>query len=125
VIRYYPYGASTALTYITILGVLPTFWGYWVLTRKPTLGPVNMARTFNALVLNQVEDQFEASILLQRVDSRNIHNDLIPQSSEEEVHKSSKFDDAKQLMSHGGVLESEIVVHDLSSFGLELCMAST
>jgi hypothetical protein len=48
VVRYYLYGASTALTYIIILGILPTFWGYWVLARKPTLGPVDMARAFNA-----------------------------------------------------------------------------
>ena len=34
---------------------------------------------------------------------------------EKKLPKSGKFDDAKQLMTHGGVLESEIVVRNLSS----------
>lgn len=56
VVRYCLYCASTALTYIIVLGILPTFSGYWILARKPTLGPVGMARAFNATVLNQIED---------------------------------------------------------------------
>lgn len=74
-VRYYLWGASLALTYAIILVVLPTFWGYWILKRKPTMSPVDMARAFSAPVVT-AEDQHQMQVdaLLRQVGRTPIHN---------------------------------------------------
>lgn len=75
-VRFYLWAASMAMTYLVILVILPTFWGYWVLVREPTMSPVDMARAFHAPVLNRAEDRRATADLLKEVGPKNIHRDL-------------------------------------------------
>lgn len=74
-VRYYLWGASVGLTYAIILVVLPTFWGFWVLVRKPTMSPVDMARAFNAPVVTADGEhrQLQVKELLKEVGTVPIH----------------------------------------------------
>ncbi|KAJ4346141.1 hypothetical protein N0V95_005694, partial [Ascochyta clinopodiicola] len=46
----YVFGALAA-TLVTVLLVLPVYWGFWHLGRKVTLGPLEIANAFNAPVI--------------------------------------------------------------------------
>lgn len=46
----YVAGALVA-TFVTILLVLPVYWGFWKLGRKVTLGPLEIANAFNAPII--------------------------------------------------------------------------
>jgi hypothetical protein len=46
----YVAGALVA-TFVTILLVLPVYWGFWQLGRKVTLGPLEIANAFNAPII--------------------------------------------------------------------------
>jgi len=41
-------GGALAATLITVLLVLPVYWGFWQLGRKVTLGPLEISHAFNA-----------------------------------------------------------------------------
>jgi len=43
-----------ASTIVVVLLILPSFWGYWELGRKVSLGPFEIANAFHAPVFNQV-----------------------------------------------------------------------
>jgi hypothetical protein len=44
-------GGALAATFITLLFVLPVYWGYWELGRKVTLGPLEISHAFNAPII--------------------------------------------------------------------------
>ncbi|KAH7066226.1 hypothetical protein BKA63DRAFT_523986 [Paraphoma chrysanthemicola] len=44
-------GGALAATLITVLFVLPVYWGYWELGRKVTLGPLEISHAFNAPII--------------------------------------------------------------------------
>ena len=46
----YMYGALGA-TFVTVLLVLPAYWGFWQLGRKVTLGPLEISQAFGAPIL--------------------------------------------------------------------------
>ncbi|KAI4654677.1 uncharacterized protein J4E79_008552 [Alternaria viburni] len=46
----YVYGALAA-TFITVLLVLPVYWGFWQLGRKVTLGPLEISQAFGAPII--------------------------------------------------------------------------
>ena len=69
-VRFYLWGSSLAVTYLVIL---PTFGGYWVLGRRPTMNPVDTARAFHPPILSHPEPQVDIGALLREVGSQNIH----------------------------------------------------
>jgi hypothetical protein len=44
-------GGALAATLITVLFVLPVYWGFWELGRKVTLGPLEISHAFNAPII--------------------------------------------------------------------------
>jgi hypothetical protein len=44
-------GGALAATFITVLLVLPVYWGFWQLGRKVTLGPLEISHAFNAPII--------------------------------------------------------------------------
>jgi hypothetical protein len=44
-------GGALAATFITVLFVLPVYWGFWQLGRKVTLGPLEISHAFNAPII--------------------------------------------------------------------------
>jgi hypothetical protein len=44
-------GGALAATLITVLFVLPVYWGFWQLGRKVTLGPLEISHAFNAPII--------------------------------------------------------------------------
>jgi hypothetical protein len=79
-VRWYLWGASVALTYLIILIILPTFWGFWILRRKPTMSPVDLARAFNApaVTVSTEENlnQMPVKVLLKEVGAIPLHKPL-------------------------------------------------
>jgi hypothetical protein len=44
-------GGALAATIVTVLLVLPVYWGFWQLGRKVTLGPLEISHAFNAPII--------------------------------------------------------------------------
>jgi hypothetical protein len=44
-------GGALAATFITLILVLPVYWGFWQLGRKVTLGPLEISHAFNAPII--------------------------------------------------------------------------
>lgn len=44
-------GGALAATFVTLLLVLPVYWGFWELGRKVTLGPLEISHAFNAPII--------------------------------------------------------------------------
>jgi hypothetical protein len=44
-------GGALAATFITVILVLPVYWGFWQLGRKVTLGPLEISHAFNAPII--------------------------------------------------------------------------
>lgn len=80
-IRWALWGASIAITYIIILLIVPTFWGFWVLKVQPTMSPIDVARALNAPVVDHDhQNHLDVDALLKQVGKKNIHRDLGRQS---------------------------------------------
>jgi hypothetical protein len=62
------------LVFICIMCVLPSYWGFWELGRKVTLGPMEIAGAFQAPVLHHpaVASGGEVNILLKEVGKRKV-----------------------------------------------------
>jgi hypothetical protein len=69
---------SVAVTVTIVLFILPTFYGFWMFTRKTTLSPFETARAFNAPILNDTSPDIDTSALLKAVGKRNVHADHGP-----------------------------------------------
>lgn len=70
----YVAGALVA-TFVTILLVLPVYWGFWKLGRKVTLGPLEIANAFNAPIIrpqNVRGHHADFEEVLQEVGSRRV-----------------------------------------------------
>ena len=75
-VRLYLWAISMVITF-TVMGIiLPTFWGYWRLTREPSMSPVDLARVFHAPVLSGLDPKFDTKRVLHAVGTKNIHSDL-------------------------------------------------
>jgi hypothetical protein len=44
-------GGALAATFITVMIVLPVYWGFWQLGRKVTLGPLDISQAFGAPII--------------------------------------------------------------------------
>ncbi|KAJ4384265.1 hypothetical protein N0V86_001112 [Didymella sp. IMI 355093] len=70
----YVAGALVA-TFVTLLLVLPVYWGFWQLGRKVTLGPLEIANAFNAPIIkpDNVKGQHgDFEEVLQEVGKRRV-----------------------------------------------------
>jgi hypothetical protein len=67
-------GAALGLMFICILAVIPTYYGYWELGRKVTLGPMEIASAFRAPVLQhpKLVATGEVDVLLKEVGDRKV-----------------------------------------------------
>ncbi|KAH8599205.1 hypothetical protein B0O99DRAFT_683187 [Bisporella sp. PMI_857] len=68
---------SMAVTISVILFILPTFWGFWMLSRRTTLSPFETARAFHAPVIQDAPAHFDTKKLLKEVGNKNLHTDLV------------------------------------------------
>jgi len=69
--------ASLGVTIGVILFVLPTFWGFWMLSRRTTLSPFETARAFHAPVIQDAPPHLNTKQLLKTVGDKNLHTDLV------------------------------------------------
>ncbi|KAH6683387.1 hypothetical protein B0J14DRAFT_146313 [Halenospora varia] len=72
------WAASLAVTYAIVIFILPTFYGFWTLARKTTLGPFETARAFHAPVVSDALKHLDTPALLKKVGRKNLHTDLVP-----------------------------------------------
>jgi hypothetical protein len=70
-------GAHVALTYLVLLFILPTYYGFWTLARKTTLSPFETARAFHAPILHDQPRELDTPALLKTVGLKNLHRDLV------------------------------------------------
>ncbi|KAF2822517.1 hypothetical protein CC86DRAFT_79694 [Ophiobolus disseminans] len=63
-------GGALAATLITVLLVLPVYWGFWQLGRKVTLGPLEISHAFNAPIIRP------AKIMNHHGDFEEVLNDV-------------------------------------------------
>lgn len=75
-VRWWLWGVSVALTWITCALVVPLFYGFWVLSRRTSLSPAETARLFGAPVLSDFDEQVDAKEVLEKVGSKKIHLDI-------------------------------------------------
>jgi hypothetical protein len=68
------YIPAVLLVFICIMCVLPSYWGFWELGRKVTLGPMEIAGAFQAPVLHHpaVASGGEVNALLKEVGKRKV-----------------------------------------------------
>jgi hypothetical protein len=64
-------GAIATMVFCVVC-VLPTFWGFWRLGRKVTLGPMEIASAFQAPILDGQSRGHEVDVLLKEVGSRQV-----------------------------------------------------
>lgn len=65
--------AALATMVFCIASVLPSYWGFWQLGRKVTLGPIEIASALGAPVLQQPHTQAgDVDILLKEVGGRAV-----------------------------------------------------
>jgi hypothetical protein len=50
--NYYLVAAAAALNILAVVAILPTYYGWWALGRECSLSPLEIARAFNAPLLN-------------------------------------------------------------------------
>jgi hypothetical protein len=55
-----------------VFSVLPSYWGFWQLGRKVTLGPIEIASALGAPVLQQPHARGDVDILLKEVGGREV-----------------------------------------------------
>jgi hypothetical protein len=64
---------ALATMFFCILCVLPSYWGFWQLGRKVTLGPIEIASALGAPVLQQPHTRAgDVDILLKEVGGREV-----------------------------------------------------
>lgn len=75
-ITWWHWGASLAVTLLIVLCVTPTFWGFWALSRVPTMSPLETARAFDAPVLADQKPEMATEELLRAVHARALHPEV-------------------------------------------------
>ncbi|KAL9622883.1 MAG: hypothetical protein Q9160_002809 [Pyrenula sp. 1 TL-2023] len=65
-------GLALAITAIAIICVLATFNGFWVIGRKVTMSPVEIAKAFNAPLLRNNDSNAETTALIEEVGGRSV-----------------------------------------------------
>jgi hypothetical protein len=78
-VRFYLWGASLATTYLVILFIIPLFWGFWTIRRKPTMSPIETARLLKAPLLGENDDD-AMEILMTKHGRYRVHYELLPGS---------------------------------------------
>jgi hypothetical protein len=78
-VRFYLWGASLATTYLVILFIIPLFWGFWTIRRKPTMSPIETARLLKAPLLGENDDD-AMEILMTKYGRYRVHYELLPGS---------------------------------------------
>ncbi|KAH8687928.1 hypothetical protein BGZ60DRAFT_394855 [Tricladium varicosporioides] len=72
------WAASLTVTCAIVIIILPTFYGFWTLARKPTLSPFETARAFQAPVVSDAPQHLDTPALLKEVGGKNLHTNLVP-----------------------------------------------
>lgn len=74
------YGAAVmCIVFFCILCVLPSYWGFWQLGRKVTLGPIEVAGAFQAPIMNHpsVATHGEVDGLIKEIGDRRVRYGLV------------------------------------------------
>lgn len=71
------WGVSVLVTLLSAIFVVPTFYGFWVLTRETTLSPIETARAFNTPVISNSAVEQEVPGLLEEIGKKKVHADLV------------------------------------------------
>jgi hypothetical protein len=72
-ITWWHWAASLGVTLLIVSCVTPTFWGFWALSRIPTMSPLETARAFNAPVLADQRPEMATDEMLRAVHGRALH----------------------------------------------------
>ncbi|KIW02243.1 hypothetical protein, variant [Verruconis gallopava] len=72
-------GAAMIITFICVLCVLPSYWKFWELGRKVTLGPIEVAGAFQAPALDHpaVATHGEANVFVDVIGDRRVQYGMI------------------------------------------------
>jgi hypothetical protein len=75
-VRYRFWAATLVITFVIIVFISPTFYGWWVLHEKVTMSPFETARVFNNSVVDGTLNH-DTPYLLKKMRSKNVHDDLV------------------------------------------------
>ena len=75
-VRWWLWGVSVALTWITCLLVVPLFYGYWLLNRRTSMSPVEIARLFHAPVISDYDEKMDHKAVLRRAGDMKVYDDI-------------------------------------------------
>ena len=70
---------------VSILAVLPLFWGWWELGRSVSLNPLEIANAFNAPLLEHVDDNGDADSIVEAVGKERVMYGYVPSVPGESV----------------------------------------
>ena len=75
-VRWWLWGISVGLTWLTAFLVIPLFRGYWLLNRKTSMSPVEIARLFHAPGISQFDEQMDHKAVLKKAGSMKVYEDI-------------------------------------------------
>lgn len=70
--NYLYFGIATALSVLSIIGVVGTFNGFWILGRSVSLSPIETAKAFNPSILSNNDSNATIGVLLEEVGKKPI-----------------------------------------------------
>lgn len=83
-------GLALLVTLIAVVCILITFNGYWVLGRKVTMSPVEIAKAFNAPVLWGSDSNAEAKALVKEIGARSVRYGAVMDQHETDSRAAAK-----------------------------------
>ncbi|PMD37659.1 hypothetical protein L207DRAFT_493212 [Hyaloscypha variabilis F] len=72
---------GSGFTFLAIIFVLPTFFGYWHLGRRVSMSPIEIAKAFNAPLLRELDSNAEASELCESLGEMGVRYGIVSTGS--------------------------------------------
>lgn len=82
------YGISaTAINLLGIIAVIPVFWGFWTLGRDTTMSPIEIAKAFQAPILDDVTSNADVEQLIKEKGELTIKYGVVDKGPENDASK--------------------------------------